>query len=209
MLNALVEQRAIAAVAAVAFVGACCPDSPPAVPLNDSGYTPVATDAYQTYRSYSGYRRSWMPEAQFTTPAGIRCRIGTNSPEYDGGPRCWGSFPDGNNHAMVSAYAYDTETHELLTARPIPPDRVAYSFVGRVDDLSYAESYLDPAQQRHAVDPADYHLLEAGHLISVTDQSAWTSVCAVDTDAVTCEIRKAEDGNIHGFQVSASGSRTY
>lgn len=179
------------------------------------GYARVDTSSYQTYSSYNGYRRAQIPEIQFTTSSGIRCRIGPNYPDYDRGILCWGTFHGTNtgaNVASVHVYPYDAETVTMVTRGSPPQRRTAYSFLHHVDAFGQYETYLNGFNER-PVDPNSYHLLEARQVLEVkesSETSAATSVCIVETEGtITCEIRPAKDGNTHGFQLSPQGSRAY
>lgn len=207
-------QSLAAATAILTCVSACSPHHEFAANGFD-GYVSVDANTYQTYSSYNGYRRARVPEVQFTTNSGIRCRIGPSYPDYDHGIRCWGTVPEAEttvNFAKVSAYPYDTETNEMVST-PVPPDRITHSFLRHVDDLKVYETYLDEGLREHTVDPNSYHLLEEGQRIAVPGPSnapAATSICAVETNnTLTCEMRPADDGKTHGFRLSPEGSRTY
>jgi hypothetical protein len=208
-------QSLAVATAILTCVSACSPDHAGPVAANGfDGHVSVDANSYQTYSSYNGYRRARVPEVQFTTNSGVRCRIGPSYPDYDQGIRCWGTLLGTTmNFAGVSAYPYDTETNTMVSNTPVPPDRVTYSFLRHVDDLNMYETYLDEGLTEHTVDPNSYHLLGGGEMVAVTGSSntlAATSICAVETNnAITCEIRTADDGKTHGFQLSPDGSRTY
>jgi hypothetical protein len=101
----------------------------------------------------------------------------------------------------------------MVSTTPVPPERVAHSFLSHVDDLTTYETYLDEGLREHTVDPASYRLLGSGQMVSVAapfGTLAATSTCGIGTDGtVTCEIRQADDGKTHGFELSPEGSRTY
>ena len=182
---------------------------------SESTYALVDPDVYQTYRDYSGYRRADIPSAQFTTSSGVRCRIGPNSGDYPAGTHCWGALPGVAptiNIAVVSAFAHDNDTQAMITTTQVPDGRKTYAFFYHSDDVGQLETYQDRALRRHPVDPASYRLLAAGQKIIVKDpfRPSASSVCAIGTDdTITCEIRPADDGRVHGFRLSPSGSRTY
>lgn len=208
---------AIAALAAVSAC-ACAPDSAHTVatptPTPTAGER-VDPSRYQTYSNYSGYRRDYVTEAQFTTSTGIRCRIGPNTGDYNAGIRCWGVLPGADptiNHAAVKAFPYDRDTHTMITTSPVPVENIVHSFLGH-GDPDAQETYLDSGLHRHTVDPSAYTLLEADQMISVQETVGthhMVSVCAVGVDnTLTCEIQPTSDGTAHGFEISSRGSRTY
>ncbi len=115
----------------------------------------MAVSDYQSYRNYSGYRRTYVTEVQFATSAGPRCRIGPNTGDYPAGIRCWGPLPGVDppvNLVAVSAFALDKDTHDLITTPAPDPRHATYPFFSAAD-LTARETYLDSGLQRR---PADH-----------------------------------------------------
>lgn len=199
-------------VAAIALSTCACG---PGSDGNDAAPATVDANAYQTYRNYSGYRRTYITETQFVTSTGVRCRIGPNTGDYPAGIRCWGPLPGVGpsvNWAAVSAFALDKDTHDLIVDTPVDPRRATYSYFGTAD-LDARETYLDSGLQQRPVDPSQYRLLGPGQMIEVPETvggEATISVCITGADdTLVCEIRPTSDGETYGFQLSARGSRTY
>lgn len=200
----------VAAAAILVCAGACSTDRSGGVADSSA---PVDPSAFQTYSSYNGYRRAQIPEFQFTTESGVRCRIGPDYPDYDRGIRCWGTLPGVAptvNYAGVSKWPYDAATHTMIMTRPIPEHGATYSFLDHVDGFHTYETYLDGGLREHPVDPSSYRLLGPGQTLAVRQENDSTSQCTVGTDdTLTCEIQTAEDKMTHGFRLASSGSHAY
>lgn len=201
------------ALTSATWLSACSPD-PAATATAPTAPVQVDPSHYETYRNYSGYRRTYITETQFATSTGIRCRIGPNTGDYDAGIRCWGPLPGvapSINQAVAKAFAHDTDTHELITTKPPDPRRSTHAFLDTADLAAY-ETYLDSGLRHQPVAPTQYHLLAPGQMIEVpgTGGDTTVSVCAAGTDdSLACQIRPTDDGAAHGFELSTRGSRAY
>ncbi|OJZ66809.1 hypothetical protein BRW65_26695 [Mycobacterium paraffinicum] len=193
---------------------ACCAAPPPPPPINFNDYRSVNTDDYHTYSTYG-----WNG-IQFSTRAGIRCRIydGPHSFQYAAAIDCWGPLPgvaSGVNYAKVSEWPYDKDTLTPITRGPAPPGHTEVFSLFSHTDLNEQETYHAGPTEKRTVDPASYHLLNPGQKIVVPgghpgDDDLNTSICAVVTDdSITCEIQNLDHAGAHGFRILPQGSQTY
>jgi hypothetical protein len=209
-------RRLIVFGAAMVVVAACGPSrNAPTAPVDFKGYIAVNPMDYDTFQSYGS------SGVQFTTSAGVRCRIpwGSRSWQFSAGVDCWGPLPGvdpGVNLAQVLPIAPHDRDNSTPPGRNPPKDRSVYSLFSHTD-VSAKEIYLgNPNEPRKTVDPASYHLLAAGQKIFIPGNRGGTRIddalCAAGSDdLLICEVEKIEldDGRTHGFILSPRGSSVY